>query len=384
MLQGWRGRLNFAGVLEWSAVDKGLLLPAIMLPLYFQYLVWAAYVMFVREDRAQLVDVVYLWGQLDIFVSFIVGALLLMLLGAVLRKYRPNAVWFQFLSANFYSLTLVYCGYVIGTQSFAAGVVLAGAPLVGFILLERWVTYLTWLVALAGILLLSYAGAIGLLQYAPALVPPHPGDATNQLFWTTSTFYFAAPHVAMIVLLADFTLARWRERETAFRTLSFTDALTGAHNRRSILGILEREISRRHRKGPPVTVVLLDLDHFKNINDTWGHPTGDAVLKRTAQVLNDCLRQSDALGRYGGEEFLLVLPDTDAAGASVIAERCRQRLGEATVTAENGETVRMTGSFGVASNARDPEIGLDALVRNADEALYRAKEGGRNRVEIAH
>jgi diguanylate cyclase (GGDEF)-like protein len=228
---------------------------------------------------------------------------------------------------------------------------------------------------------MSYAGAVGLLQYAPALVPPTPGDPANQLFWTTSTLFFAAPHIISIVMLADFTLARWREREMAFRTLSFTDALTGVHNRRSILGILERELPRRQRMGPPVSVVLIDLDHFKKINDTWGHPVGDLVLNRAAKALDDCLRQSDAVGRYGGEEFLLVLAETDLAGAVVIAERCRQKLAALQILAENGEPVPVTGSFGVATNARDPEIGIEALVNHADEAMYRAKQGGRNRVE---
>jgi diguanylate cyclase (GGDEF)-like protein len=369
MGQAKRWRIELAGVLEWSAVEKGLALPVVLIPLYVQYILWAIYVL-LREDGSQLADIVYLKSQTLAFLSFIAGALVLLAVGAFLRKRAPNALWYQHLCANYYSLTLVYCGYIIGSLSFSAGVVLVGAPLVGFILLERKVTYVSWSVALLAIVCMSYAGAVGLLQYAPALVPPTPGDPANQLFWTTSTLFFAAPHIISIVMLADFTLARWREREMAFRTLSFTDALTGVHNRRSILGILERELPRRQRMGPPVSVVLIDLDHFKKINDTWGHPVGDLVLNRAAKALDDCLRQSDAVGRYGGEEFLLVL-----------AERCRQKLAALQILAENGEPVPVTGSFGVATNARDPEIGIEALVNHADEAMYRAKQGGRNRVE---
>jgi len=377
-----RWRNEFAGLLEWSVVDKGLLLPYMLLPLFLQYAAWGGYVL-LREDRTQLVDIVFLIGQAGIIAAFIVAAVLLILLGRHLRRHAPDALWFQYVCATFYSLSMVYCGYIIGSLSFAAGVVFMGAPVVGFIILERRVVYVAWGAALTATLVFAYAGAIGLLQVAPALVPPTPGDPANQLFWTTSTLFFAAPHILSIMLIADLTLVRWRERELAFRTLSYTDALTGVHNRRSILGILERELPRRQRMGPPVAVLLIDLDHFKRINDTWGHPVGDLVLVHSADALGKCLRASDALGRYGGEEFLVVLPDTDTTGALVIAERCRAALAALAVNAENGQHVRVTGSFGVASNARDPELHVDALVRQADEALYRAKQAGRNRVELA-
>lgn len=377
-----RWRFNFADVLDWSAVDKGILLPLILIPIYAQYLLWAGYVL-LRDDRTLLADVVFLEGQGSVVMDFIVGALALLALGAALRRRWPDARWYQYLCALYYSLTLMYCGYIIGALSFAAGVVLVGAPLVGFILLDRAVVYVAWAAAVVAMLVASYAGAIGLVQYAPAIVPPVPGDSANQLFWTTSTIYFAAPHLVIIMALADFLLGRWREREKAFRTLSYTDVLTGVHNRRSVLQLLEREVAKRHRRGAPVSVVLVDLDHFKQVNDTWGHPAGDRVLTTASAILADCLRQSDALGRVGGEEFLLVLPDTDIDGARVIAERCRQRLAETNITAENGVTFQVTGSFGISGNARDPGIAVDALVAAADDALYRAKQNGRNRVEAA-
>ncbi|MFP5441802.1 MAG: diguanylate cyclase [Gammaproteobacteria bacterium] len=375
-----RWRIELARVLEWSPVAKGTILLVFMIPLYLQYIGWSAYIL-QREDRTALADIVFLENQRPIFIAFALGAFLLLAIGLWLRKRRPQSVLFQLVCANYYGLTLLYCGYIIGTLNFVAGIIIVGAPVVGFILLERWVVYLSWAISLVSIVTLSYLGADGLLTYAPALVPPLPGDTANQVFWTTTTFFFAAPHLVALIVLADFLIARWRERELAFRTLSFTDALTGVHNRRSVLEILERETALRHRRGAPVGVVLLDLDHFKKINDTWGHPAGDLVLKTTAKVLSGCLRQSDALGRFGGEEFLIVLPDTDLDGTRIIAERCRAELAATPVVTAKGERLQVSASFGIASNQRDPEISVDALIALADGALYRAKQAGRNRVE---
>ncbi len=374
-------RRHFADVLEWSPVAKGMLLLVVLLPLYGQYFGWSLYILS-RDDATRLADTVYLSGQLPLLTAFMLIDLLLLAAGQWFRRHRPGSLPFQLLCAWYFALTLIYCGYIIGTLNFVAGVVLVGTPLAGFILLERWVVYATWLLALAAVVVLSYAGAAGLVSYAPGIVPPTPGDNANQLFWTTTTLFFAAPFIVFIIALVDFLLSRWREREMAFRTLSYTDPLTGVHNRRSILAQLEREVARRHRRGAPVSVVLLDLDHFKKINDTWGHPAGDEVLRQSARALGECLRQSDVLGRFGGEEFLLMLPDTDLAGAAVIAERCREQLAAVRLQADNGADFGITGSFGVASNARDPDMSVTMLIAAADGALYRAKQGGRNRVEL--
>lgn len=106
--------------------------------------------------------------------------------------------------------------------------------------------------------------------------------------------------------------------------MSLTDALTGIPNRRSILDLLEREVARTRRHGPPLCVALLDLDHFKKVNDTHGHPTGDKVLQEAARVLRDAIRSCDAIGRYGGKELMIVLPDSAPEGAALVLERPRR------------------------------------------------------------
>jgi diguanylate cyclase (GGDEF)-like protein len=377
-----RMRRGVAGILEWSPVAKGMLLPVLLLPLFGQYLLWKAYIVR-RDDATRLSDVVYLESFEPVLLGFMGLSVLLILLGQYLRRHEPAAIWYQGVCAVWYGLSLAWCGYVIGTLTFIAGVVLAGAPLVGFILLERRVVYTAWATSLGALVALAYASASGLIPASPGIVPPLPGDNWHQVFWTTTTLFFAAPHIVSVMVITDFTLGRWREREEAFRTQSLTDALTGVPNRRSILEQFERELARTARGGEALAVVLVDLDHFKRINDTWGHPAGGRVLKAAARTLHECLRQSDAVGRFGGEEFLLVLPATDAAQAARIAERCRQRLQDLQVAADDGKRLPVTGSFGLA--AASPGYAGDgtSLIAAADDALYRAKQGGRNRVEAA-
>jgi diguanylate cyclase (GGDEF)-like protein len=133
-------------------------------------------------------------------------------------------------------------------------------------------------------------------------------------------------------------------------------------------------------KHAPVSVVLADLDHFKHINDTYGHLAGDAVLRETARRMRDAIRPYDSIGRYGGEEFLLVLSNCDTSGAVAIADRLLQAVRKDTIVLAEG-TVSVTLSAGVATSGtvQDPET----LVGAADAALYRAKRGGRNRIEVA-
>lgn len=154
------------------------------------------------------------------------------------------------------------------------------------------------------------------------------------------------------------------------------DLLTMLPNRAAIETALESELARCHREHRTVGIILLDIDHFKRINDTYGHFAGDAVLRETAARLRHNMRPYDQVGRYGGEEFLVVLPNCDLEAATHQAERMRQRLHADTMMVD-GATLRVSASFGVTvsdGSERSPAV----FVRVADEALYRAKAGGRN------
>jgi two-component system cell cycle response regulator len=161
--------------------------------------------------------------------------------------------------------------------------------------------------------------------------------------------------------------------------MSTLDGLTRQLNHRAIYERLSEEIERARRYGYPLSVILCDLDHFKEVNDTHGHLAGDAVLREGAAALRRCLRATDVLGRYGGEEFLAVLPQVDLAAACAAAERLRQSLDGFPVSLDSGARVGITGSFGVSSQDELPgQATADLLVSLADRRLYEAKAAGRN------
>jgi diguanylate cyclase (GGDEF)-like protein len=162
---------------------------------------------------------------------------------------------------------------------------------------------------------------------------------------------------------------------------ALVDGLTGLANRRHTEERLESELARAERFGGPLSVVVTDLDDFKAVNDVHGHPVGDTVLRAFAEVIGASMREADVAGRWGGEEFLLVLPGTDAAGAALLAERIRAHLAEGSLLTPEGVPVRVTASFGVASYEEGPD--RETLVAAADAALYEAKRTGKNRVERA-
>ena len=159
--------------------------------------------------------------------------------------------------------------------------------------------------------------------------------------------------------------------------LIFEDPLTGLFNRRAILVQLEAVLSGARRHGRPMSVVMLDIDHFKAFNDTHGHPVGDRVLVSVSQAMQERLRSEDFLGRLGGEEFLALLPDTDAEDCARVAEDLRECIEAIELSAETGQ-IHVTASVGWATWRGE---GAEALVKRADRALYAAKGAGRNTVQ---
>jgi len=168
--------------------------------------------------------------------------------------------------------------------------------------------------------------------------------------------------------------------EEQLKELSEKDALTNAYNRRHFMQIFEQEFSIARRYKSKLSVLLIDIDNFKEINDTYGHDGGDAVLKRFVIFCEDTLRQADLFARYGGEEFVVMLPNTPSLGAAIIAERIRANIEEMVVTYEK-QSIRFTVSIGI-SLVMDTDTNCAAVLARADAALYGAKKKGRNRIEI--
>lgn len=164
--------------------------------------------------------------------------------------------------------------------------------------------------------------------------------------------------------------------------LSNTDHLTGLFNRRYLMEVLDKEIQRSSRKGGQLSILILDIDHFKNVNDTYGHLQGDAVLQKVALQLQKELRNYDIAARYGGEEFIAVLPDATLSEAAFVAERIRASIQSSKFNGALSQ-LSLTVSLGVALYTLEDGITIDGFIKRADDALYRAKANGRNRVECA-
>jgi diguanylate cyclase (GGDEF)-like protein/PAS domain S-box-containing protein len=193
-------------------------------------------------------------------------------------------------------------------------------------------------------------------------------DASNRLIGVTGV---------MVDVTESHRLRQELER------LATTDPLTGLSNRRAFLMRARQEIERAVRNGRPMSVVMIDVDHFKAVNDRYGHDIGDLVLQSVAATVEGGLRNSaDVAARFGGEEFVLLLPETTVSGAQQLAERIRVAFERAVVETEQG-AVRFTASFGVEAFRSDVDVAIDTVLKRADDALYRAKASGRNRVHLA-
>ena len=179
------------------------------------------------------------------------------------------------------------------------------------------------------------------------------------------------------------SFGRLADRLTEAWTLATIDQLTGVLNRQAVLAELEKEITRAARYGHQLSVVMVDIDHFKRLNDSHGHAAGDVMLREIADVLRTNIRTVDMVGRYGGEEFLIVLPETDVDAAASLAEKLRRMVGRHEIRVEDGFRTTATLSAGVAGGFGG-HLEADALVRDADNAMYSAKALGRDQVYVFH
>jgi diguanylate cyclase (GGDEF)-like protein len=201
-----------------------------------------------------------------------------------------------------------------------------------------------------------------------------PGMATNFIEWLAAVASVCLENVA---------------NNERLKHIGLTDALTGVHNRRYFEQRLREEVDRALRKGSPLSCLLVDLDHFKRVNDRHGHLIGDVVLREVSEQIKDQLRLSDAMARYGGEEFAVLLVQTNAITARAIAERIRERIAGQVFKLPDGTELSVTISIGVATlmeelRGADVDARARDLVGRADSALYSAKRSGRNRVMAAY
>jgi diguanylate cyclase (GGDEF)-like protein len=234
-----------------------------------------------------------------------------------------------------------------------------------------------------------FAGAYLLFTYAMGITQTDPqallsnrlnGLAAVIMAWALSFLLwrnFTTISLQQAQLEKANTELKHKQRE--LQRLTRLDGLTGLYNRSTFVEVSRQELARAKRQASNTTILLLDLDFFKRVNDTWGHPAGDAVLKNVAFIANNTVRATDLVGRLGGEEFIILLPNTSLEAARGLAEKLRANMERHPTPWENG-AIKTTISIGLASTSAAENRDFDLLYTAADKALYQAKERGRNQV----
>ena len=200
-------------------------------------------------------------------------------------------------------------------------------------------------------------------------------NETRQKLQQTNT------HLAELQRKLEVSHAELQAQHEQLEILAQRDALTGLFNRRAFAKLANLELARRQRHPSQTSIIMADLDFFKRVNDTYNHPAGDKVIQFMADAMLRVVRKTDVVARMGGEEFIVMLPETSMEQAFVVAEKLRAWLHATPITTDDGQVIPMTGSFGVTGLAAQQEASLDQLYAAADAALYNAKSHGRNRVE---
>lgn len=368
-------------LLDWNDRDKAVLLSFLTVPLLLFYASWLWYTdqftefgrLYLSPDGVVQMYMILLLGML--------GWLVLGVIGLMLRAAERESWTYVLVAILYYGLSMVPVGYGIGLMSPMVGVVLLGASLVGFVLFDFFRVFLSFFLSLSVLVVISVMTSAGTLPYAPLFLDDPISKASSSTYWMISQFLHGLPFVLLVFGLSYMLLSRWREREAQTRELARTDGLTGVANRRAIMDILKHELASTRRNSRPFSVVMMDLDHFKSVNDTYGHDAGDHVLIATARVLERTLRESDWVGRYGGEEFVLVLPQTDADTAVQAVERLRNAMSTLVFDVGPASQMRVTASYGVCAvygedGAAEPPI--ERVLMRVEQAMQQAKADGRN------
>lgn len=368
--------------LEWSSAKKANLLLWIYLVQQSIYQVWIEMAMRLPEF-AGMIDLQQVAHHRVYFNSLLMLSAGLILLTRLAQTRNRQSVFYEYLATLYFGVSHVYYAYCVGLMSLPVGVVLAGAPVVGFIFFDRLAVASAFVISLVLVIGLSLASFMDVLPYAPLAQNLYQGDGRLSMGWQLTYMVFASPHLVFIFALAYYVLQRWRIREQEAMHLSRTDSLTGLVNRRHILSLLEQEKVACEKREMPLCLVMVDLDHFKSINDRWGHDVGDQVLIMAAMALKNTVRQLDHVGRYGGEEFLVILPGLEAEQARCLAERIRTTIAALVLELPDGESLSLSASLGMSCYTVSQIVTVDDLVKQADVALYKAKGTGRDRLVVA-
>jgi len=321
-------------------------------------------------------------GPMLVFVWLQAAGHIAVIAAGLLRRHLERRTWLIHFTVQFWFVCFALTLYAIGPYTSAFAMLLLIFPLLGFIIFgTRRVAY--GIATFAALLVATtVAERFDVIPYAPLFVSATLVDGRPYTSWILSLGGIPLLGSGFILAVFAYVVHQWRDREERLKELSDTDYLTNVRNRRSFMESAETEFCRARRYGKPLAIVMIDVDHFKHVNDDHGHGTGDRILQLVAKILAAEVRRHDVIARYGGEEFAFLLAETNQEQARIMAERCRERI-EAAQLLVKGTVVRVTASAGIAAYPHEGVTRIEQLIDLADGALYRAKGSGRNRVSIA-
>ena len=379
-------------VMNWSEIDRCLLICGLNLLMYLEFLIWTKIITLFPEHFTDVNQEVAHSMQVTLLWLFVAGSIATAIAYYIKLKALPTERFRDFL-IFFFGFPYVWFAYHNGLTGLATGLYTLAIGVIGLFLFPHRIVIQALAVCITLLIALMIGTTIGSVPVSGLYVdyPLHTQSTT----WLVTQFLLNVPMLMIVLYMISGLLNGLKEREDQIRQLSRIDELTQTWNRRYLFEQFEREINLALRDESPLAFIILDLDYFKKINDTFGHQTGDKILRDTAAVLKTSIRKTDILGRYGGEEFAIVLPNCDDFTARKIAERCRQEI-ERIIISPNpmcqkhlGQPMSASASFGVASyNVRQisdtsGEPTIENIIERADQALYSAKKTGRNRVAFA-
>lgn len=360
-----------SAIMNWSTLDKCILMLVLGSLIHIAWIIWKVYII--------LNPSVWLWVDMQLIHTQIIvnGISLGLFLGLIYWCRHPSSDAFlhnalPYISVGILVISLCRDGYLVGVLSPATMISYVCLVTVGLVLFNRTLVYAAMIPAT---LFLFGAGILSFFDYIPygPLFNFYGMQPYENGFWILSMLFFISPMMLTCLILFEILLSQWRYREKLIRRLSQLDPLTNLFNRRSINRYLNQFDMNQEKS---YAVILIDLDHFKSINDRFGHHKGDEALILVAEALALHLRESDVVGRFGGEEFILLLKNTDQKQAVNVAERCRNTIQHIILLDDRQHSIHITASFGIAIS--EQEIRPQQLLTNADQALYAAKAAGRN------
>ncbi len=314
-----------------------------------------------------------------LFPSIIVVNTLIILFGFLLKNKPETHIYYVLFLSVFYPYSLLILPVGVGLLNLLNGIVFMGIIFTTLLLFPRFVVYFGLIAYVIAYYLLAGLTILGYLDYAIAYKPYtllHKDVQNTQIIYT---MFYTTLYAIFTITLFDISVERWRKRSLRVEKLSCTDDLTGLLNRRGVNEMVNLQLQQAQITKKETSLIIVDIDDFKKINDQYGHQQGDLAIQHVANVLRDHLRSSDIVGRYGGEEFIIMLPFTSIENAQQIAETCRKSLQYHGLVLADKQVLSIQASFGVSSTA---SRGFDfaELFRQADKALYHAKSNGKNQV----